>query len=387
MDKTRQQKKRTKKGGKKKTNTTPKYPALKFPCLKLSYREHVRLRPNMYLGKTGDGSSYDDGIYSLIKWIVKGAINEFICGFVKEIEIRVNYEERKFGIRDHGRGLPLNELVEILSGDIPIRPYNNWFKDSIENGRVLTIIMSTCFKVQSIQEGLTRTIEFFEGELTYDSGIIPSDNNDSGTLIEFVLDKKIFGNYNISCEHIKNLLWEFCHLNRGLTIHFNDQTYCSNGLSDLLKHELQYETLYPIIHIIDGNFEAAFTHVDYQDQAQYYSFVNCHRTICGGTHQKAFSESYVRIIKDYFKIHKIPNIKIQRGLVCALSVWMEQDMFDGCSRCKMVFPYIGPNNLDDSNDSPLLTTYVYRILKRHLNNYLRKHPKTANALLQKIKEK
>lgn len=352
-----------------------------------TYREHAHLRPTLYVGKVGNGSSCDDGIYYLIKCMINNAIDESIPVSDKIIKIKVDYDERKVSIRNHGRGIFLCQLDKVVSElNAGIMNGSRLFEEF--DSRILIVYaMSSWFKLESICDGKTRTVHFSEGKLTYDSGITSTNSNDSGTSIEFILDHKIFGEYHFSKEHIEHHIWNCLDLNRGITIHFNNCTYCSDGLSRLLEHELQTKPLYPIFHIVDGNFEATFTHVNNQPCEQYYSYVNGYRTIEGGIHEIAFRDAYIYVIKDFFEKYHISPRKILKGFVCALSVRVKHDYFENSMRTKMTTPHLGPYNPDGSTDSPLMTTYVLSILQRHLYNYLQTHPQTANALLKIIKEK
>jgi topoisomerase-4 subunit B len=355
--------------------------------------EHIRLRPGMYIGKLGDGSSHDDGIYVLIKEVIDNAIDEFTSGFGKKIEVKINFAERRVTIRDYGRGIPLGKLVEAVSKLNTGAKYDSKvFQKSVGLNGVGTKAvnaLSSWFKVQSIRDGKTRIAEFSEGKLTNDSGIIAldasaSENADSGTLVEFIPDTKLFGNYHFISEYVERRIWNYCYLNRGLTMYYNDRRYYSkNGLLDLLENNLQSDPLYPIIHIKEGDFEAAFTHVNAQSNDYYYSFVNGQHTTEGGTHQSAFREAYARVVKDFIKKDYSPEV-IRQGLVCALCVRIQEPVFEAQTKTKLGSTHLEPNKVDGTNDSPLLKTYILDILKRHLDNYLHMHTETADALLAKI---
>ena len=242
--------------------------------------EHIRLRPGMYIGKLGDGSSHDDGIYVLIKEVIDNSIDEFTSGFGKKIEVHINFADRRVSIRDYGRGIPLGKMVEAVSRLNSGAKYDSKvFQKSVGLNGVGTKAvnaLSSYFKVQSIREGKTHIAEFAEGKLTFDSGIIEADRSmETGTLVEFVPDPKLFGNYHFISEYVERRVWNYCYLNRGLTFYYNDKRYYSkNGLIDLLENNLQSEPLYPIIHIKEDDFEAAFTHINGQSNDYYYSFVN-----------------------------------------------------------------------------------------------------------------
>ena len=359
--------------------------------------EHIRLRPGMYIGKLGDGSSHDDGIYVLIKEVIDNCIDEFTSGFGKKIEVKINFAERRVSIRDYGRGIPLMKMVEAVSKLNTGAKYDSKvFQKSVGLNGVGTKAvnaLSSYFKVQSIRDGKTRIAEFCEGKLTHDTGIIPFTSpleggrgveNDTGTLVEFIPDSKLFGNYHFIGEYVERRIWNYCYLNRGLTMYYNDKRYYSkNGLLDLLENNLQSEPLYPIIHIKEGDFEAAFTHVNGQSNDYYFSFVNGQHTTEGGTHQSAFREGYARVVKDFIKKDYPPEV-IRGGLVCALCVRIQEPVFEAQTKTKLGSTHLEPNKVDGTNDSPLLKTYVLDILKRNLDNYLHMHSDTAEALLAKI---
>ena len=351
--------------------------------------EHIRLRPGMYIGKLGDGSSHDDGIYVLIKEVIDNAIDEFTSGYGKKIEVKINFGERHVSIRDYGRGIPLGKLVEAVSKLNTGAKYDSKvFQKSVGLNGVGTKAvnaLSSYFKVQSIREGKTRIAEFCDGKLTNDSGIVDETSGaETGTLVEFVPDSKLFGNYNFISEYVERRIWNYAYLNHGLTLYYNDKRYYSkNGLLDLLENNLQSDALYPVIHIKEGDFEAAFTHVNGQSNDYYFSFVNGQHTTEGGTHQSAFREAYARVVKDFIKKDYPPEV-IRQGLVCALCVRIQEPVFEAQTKTKLGSTHLEPNKVDGTNDSPLLKTYVLDILKRNLDDYLHMHSDTADALLAKI---
>ena len=351
--------------------------------------EHIRLRPGMYIGKLGDGSSHDDGIYVLIKEVIDNAIDEFTSGYGKKIEVKINFGERHVSIRDYGRGIPLGKLVEAVSKLNTGAKYDSKvFQKSVGLNGVGTKAvnaLSSYFKVQSIREGKTRIAEFCDGKLTNDSGIVDETSGaETGTLVEFVPDSKLFGNYHFISEYVERRIWNYAYLNHGLTLYYNDKRYYSkNGLLDLLENNLQSDALYPVIHIKEGDFEAAFTHVNGQSNDYYFSFVNGQHTTEGGTHQSAFREAYARVVKDFIKKDYPPEV-IRQGLVCALCVRIQEPVFEAQTKTKLGSTHLEPNKVDGTNDSPLLKTYVLDILKRNLDDYLHLHSDTADALLAKI---
>ncbi len=353
--------------------------------------EHIRLRPGMYIGKLGDGSSHDDGIYVLIKEVIDNAIDEFSSGYGKKIDIKINFGEKRVTIRDYGRGIPLGKLVEAVSKLNTGAKYDSKvFQKSVGLNGVGTKAvnaLSSYFKVQSIREGKTRIAEFAEGKLTNDSGVIAyNGNEENGTLVEFIPDNTLFGNYHFIGEYVEKRVWNYCYLNKGLTIYYNDKRYYSkNGLLDLLEHNMTADPLYPIIHIKDGDFEAAFTHINGQSNDYYYSFVNGQHTTEGGTHQSAFRECYARVVKDFFKKDYAPE-DVRQGLVCALCIRIQEPVFEAQTKTKLGSTHMEPNKKDGTNDSPLVKTYVLDVLKRHLDDYLHMNPASVEALQQKIQQ-
>ena len=355
--------------------------------------EHIRLRPGMYIGKLGDGSSHDDGIYVLIKEVIDNSIDEFSAGFGKRIDMTINFTERKVSIRDYGRGIPLGKLVEAVSKLNTGAKYDSKvFQKSVGLNGVGTKAvnaLSSHFRVQAFRDGKTRSIEFSQGSLVADSGIIDYVADDpflaSGTLMEFIPDSKLFGNFHFINEYVESRVWNYCYLNRGLSFYYNDKRYYSkNGLLDLLEHNIEGEPLYPIIHIKDEDFEAAFTHVNGQSSDYYYSFVNGQHTTEGGTHQSAFREDYAKVVKEFYNKKEYAPEDIRQGLVCALCIRIQEPVFEAQTKTKLGSTHLAPNAADGSNSSPVLKTYILDILKRHLDNYLHINSETAEILLDKI---
>ena len=351
--------------------------------------EHIRLRPGMYIGKLGDGSSHDDGIYVLIKEVIDNAIDEFTSGFGKRINIKIDFAERRVSIRDFGRGIPLGSIVDAVSKLNTGAKYDSKvFQKSVGLNGVGTKAvnaLSSYFKVMAVRDGQSRYAEFSEGKLTTDSGIVPS-NEENGTLVEFIPDNKLFGNYHFVNDYVEERVWNYAYLNKGLSLYYNDRRYYSkNGLLDLLEHNMDSEGLYPVVHIKDGDFECAFTHVNGQNSDYYYSFVNGQHTTEGGTHQSAFREAFARVARDFFKKDYEPAV-FRQGLVCALCVRIQEPVFEAQTKTKLGSTHLAPNNADGTNDSPFLKTYVLDILKRHLDNYLHMNSATAEAMLQKINQ-
>ena len=351
--------------------------------------EHIRLRPGMYIGKLGDGSSHDDGIYVLIKEVIDNAIDEFTSGYGKRINVKIDFGERRVSIRDFGRGIPLGSIVDAVSKLNTGAKYDSKvFQKSVGLNGVGTKAvnaLSSYFKVQAVRDGKCRYAEFAEGRLTNDSGIIDCAE-ENGTLVEFVPDNKLFGNYHFVGEYVEERIWNYAYLNKGLTLYYNDRRYYSkNGLLDLLEHNMDAEGLYPVVHIKEGDFECAFTHVNGQSADYYYSFVNGQHTTEGGTHQSAFREGFARVVREFFKKDYEPAV-FRQGLVCALCVRIQEPVFEAQTKTKLGSTHLVPNNADGTNDSPVLKTYVLDILKRNLDNYLHMNAATADAMLQKINQ-
>jgi len=351
--------------------------------------EHIRLRPGMYIGKLGDGSSHDDGIYVLIKEVIDNSIDEFTSGFGKRINVKIDFGERRVSIRDFGRGIPLGKIIEAVSKLNTGAKYDSKvFQKSVGLNGVGTKAvnaLSSYFKVQAVRDGKCRYAEFAEGKLTNDSGIFDS-SEENGTLVEFIPDNKLFGNYHFVGEYVEERIWNYAYLNKGLTLYYNDRRYYSkNGLLDLLEHNMDSEGLYPVVHIKEGDFECAFTHINGQSSDYYYSFVNGQHTTEGGTHQSAFREGFARVVREFFKKDYEPAV-FRQGLVCALCVRIQEPVFEAQTKTKLGSTHLAPNNADGTNDSPVLKTYVLDILKRNLDNYLHMNAATADAMLQKINQ-
>ncbi len=358
--------------------------------------EHIRLRPGMYIGKLGDGSSHDDGIYVLIKEVIDNAIDEFTSGYGKRINVKIDFGERRVSIRDFGRGIPLGSIVDAVSKLNTGAKYDSKvFQKSVGLNGVGTKAvnaLSSYFKVLSVRDGKCRYAEFSDGKLTNDSGIINVDkltesqasSTENGTLVEFIPDQKLFGNFHFVNEYVEERIWNYAYLNKGLTLYYNDRRYYSkNGLLDLLEHNMDGEGLYPIVHIKEGDFECAFTHINGQSSDYYYSFVNGQHTTEGGTHQSAFREGFARVARDFFKKDYEPAV-FRQGLVCALCIRIQEPVFEAQTKTKLGSTHLEPNKADGTNDSPVLKTYVLDILKRNLDNYLHINAATADAMLQKI---
>lgn len=345
----------------------------------LDWKEHIRLRPGMYIGKLGDGSSQDDGIYVLIKEVIDNSIDEFVMGNGRTIEVAI--KEQRVIIRDYGRGMPLGKVVDCVSKINTGAKYDSKvFKKAVGLngvGSKAVNALSQSFVAQSIREGKTKIVEFVRGEIIADHKVEPS-NLRSGTLITFVPDEQVFGHYHFLSEYIEQMLWNYVFLNNGLTIWFNGiRMQAKNGLVDLLERNNNGNPIvYPIIQLKDEDFECAFTHSARTYGEEYYSFVNGQHTTQGGTHQAAFREALVKTIRDFYKKDFDPG-DIRQSLIAAISIKVQEPVFESQTKTKLGSMYIEP-------EGQTIRNYIGDILKRQLDNYLHMNSDTAEALLRKI---
>ena len=339
--------------------------------------EHIRLRPGMYIGKLGDGSHADDGIYVLIKEAIDNSIDEFRMGEGKVIEVDV--KDGKVRVRDYGRGIPLGSIVEAVSRLNTGSKYDSKaFKKSVGLNGVGTKAVNALswkFVVQAFRDGKTRRAEFKQGKLQSDTGIIDS-NEPRGTLIEFEPDNTKFENYAFHDDFIEPLLRNYCYLNTGLTIVFNGTKFHSkNGLLDLLTENLTSDPLYPPIHFKGDDIEIVLTHTN-QNNDEYYSFVNGQHTTHGGTHQTAYREALGKTIKEFF--NKNQDLEdIRNGLVAAIAINVEEPVFESQTKTKL-------GSRDVNKEGLSVNKFINDFVKRELDNYLHKHPEVADVMLQKI---
>jgi len=345
----------------------------------LDWKEHIRLRPGMYIGKLGDGSSQDDGIYVLIKEVVDNAIDEFVMGNGRTIEVAI--KEQRVTIRDYGRGMPLGKVIDCVSKINTGAKYDSKvFKKAVGLngvGSKAVNALSKSFTAQSIREGQTKVVEFERGEIVADHKVEPSTLR-SGTLITFIPDEDLFGHFHFLPEYIEQMLWNYVFLNNGLTIWFNGiRMQAKNGLLDLLERNNNGNPIvYPIIQIKDEDFECAFTHSARQYGEEYYSFVNGQHTTQGGTHQAAFREVLVKTIREFYKKDFDPG-DIRQCLIAAISIKVQEPVFESQTKTKLGSQYIEP-------DGQTIRNYIGDILKKQLDNYLHMNSDTAEALLRKI---
>ena len=346
----------------------------------LDWKEHIRLRPGMYIGKLGNGSSPDDGIYILIKEVIDNSIDEYVMGFGKKVDIQI--DQQTVYIRDYGRGIPLGKLKDCASKINTGAKYDSEaFKKSVGlNGVGIKAVnaLSEYFKIQAFRDGKTRSITFSKGETIEEDtkDQIDKNNNPNGTLIEFTPDNSIFNHFSFRNEYVQDMLWNYAYLNSGLTLYCNQTKYKSeNGLLDLLQNKLNSDPLYPIIHLKDKDIEIAFTH-DENYGEDYYSFVNGQHTTMGGTHLNAFKEALSKTIKDFFK-KDFDAVDIRTSIVAAISIKVEDPVFESQTKTKLGSQENGP-------EGPTSRTFVNNFLKGALDNYLHREPETAKKLLDKI---
>lgn len=345
----------------------------------LDWKEHIRMRPGMYIGKLGDGSSPDDGIYILIKEVIDNSIDEYVMGAGKTIEISV--KDKTVTVRDYGRGIPLGKVVDVVSKMNTGGKYDSRaFKKSVGLNGVGTKAvnaLSEYFKVQSVRDNKTKIAEFEKGELTTDEKEQKSSLR-KGTKVSFTPDGAIFNNYKYRNEYIVKMLKNYVYLNPGLTIVFNGEKYFSeNGLKDLLEENIKEDDRrYPIIHLTGNDIEIALTHSKTQYSEEYHSFVNGQNTTQGGTHQSAFREALVKTIRDFFgKNYEASDIR--KSIVAAISVKVMEPVFESQTKTKL-------GSTDMGGDLPTVRTFINDFVKRKLDNYLHKNPDTAEAIQRKI---
>jgi topoisomerase-4 subunit B len=346
----------------------------------LDWKEHIRLRPGMYIGKLGDGSSPDDGIYVLVKEVIDNCIDEYTMGYGKAVEISIS--DKEVSIRDYGRGIPLGKVVDVVSKINTGAKYDSKvFQKSVGLNGVGTKAvnaLASYFKVTAFREGRQKTAEFHQGNLTKEHKEAASSEA-NGTLVTFTPDDSIFKNYHYIPEYLEKQIWNYCFLNAGLKINFNGKNYISrNGLLDLLERNTNADELrYPIIHLKGEDIEIAITHNnDYGED--YYSFVNGQHTTQGGTHQAAFREAYVKAIREFFK-KDYDASDIRQSIVAAVSVRVVEPVFESQTKTKL-----GSLNVDEGG--PSMRQFMNDFLGRELDNFLHKNTAIADALKKRIEQ-
>ena len=345
----------------------------------LEWQEHIRRRPGMYIGKLGDGSAADDGIYVLLKEVLDNSVDEFMMGHGKKIEVSI--EQEKVMVRDYGRGIPLGKLADVVSKMNTGAKYDSKvFKKSVGlNGVGIKAVnaLSIDFTIRAIREGQVKELKFSKGIQVDDLPIVET-NEPNGTMVVFWPDESVFRNFRYISDYVINMIKNYTYLNAGLTIEFNGQKYFSrNGLRDLLEENLEGEPLYPIIHLRGEDIEIAMTHGN-QYGEDYYSFVNGQHTSQGGTHLQAFREVVVKTIRDFYKKDFDPS-DIRASIVAAISIKVEEPVFESQTKTKLGSRDIGP-------DGPTVRTYVTNFVAKELDNYLHKNSEIAEVLLRRIQE-
>ena len=345
----------------------------------LDWKEHIRLRPGMYIGKLGNGSSPDDGVYILLKEVLDNAIDEFVMGNGKTIEVTV--KNNKVTVRDFGRGIPLGKVIDVVSKINTGAKYDSKvFKKSVGLngvGAKAANALSSYFEVKSVRDGQSKIVEFAQGEITHEQPIQDSSSR-KGTKVSFIPDEILFGKYRFINEYIEKMMWNYCYLNPELTIIFNgEKFYSENGLFDLLEQRIDDEILYPIIHLRADDIEVAITHCKNQYSEQYYSFVNGQHTVQGGTHQSAFRQALVKTIREFFG-KNYESSDIRQAIHAAISIKVIEPVFESQTKTKLGSTEMEPNGVS-------VLTFIQDFLKKHLDNYLHKNPATAEAIERKIK--
>ncbi len=344
----------------------------------LDWKEHIRTRPGMYIGKLGDGSAFDDGIYVLLKEVMDNCIDEFMMGEGDKIYITV--KEGVVSIRDYGRGIPLGKVVEVVSKMNTGGKYDSEaFKKSIGLNGVGTKAvnaLSIHFKVTAYRDGQSKTAEFSKGELVKEHKLLATTEK-NGTLVEFRPDDSIFKKYHFVHEYIDKMVWNYAFLNTGLKLYLNGQEYKSdNGLKDLLEKNITGEILYPIIHLRGEDIEIALTHSNEHYSEEYYSYVNGQYTTQGGTHLAAFREALVKTIREFYKKEFEPS-DVRKSIVAAISVKIQEPIFESQTKTKLGSSEIAPGGQSTRG-------FVTDFMKQHLDNFLHKNPETARAIEAKI---
>ncbi|MBD9006474.1 MAG: type IIA DNA topoisomerase subunit B, partial [Porphyromonadaceae bacterium] len=346
----------------------------------LDWKEHIRKRPGMYIGKLGDGSHSDDGIYVILKEVIDNSIDEFAMGFGKQIVVNIT-DDGTVEVRDYGRGIPLESVVDVSSKMNTGAKYDSdAFKKSVGLngvGMKATNALSTYFEISSCRNGEKKKVCYSRGEITDDCPICPTDE-ENGTYVKFVPDKDIFLNYKYNDEFVETMMKNYSFLNTGLTIVYNGRRIHSrNGLVDLLRENMTNDPLYPIMHFTGTDIEVVITHAN-QYGEEYYSFVNGQHTTQGGTHQSAFKEHIAKTIKEFFGKYEYGDIR--NGLVAAIALNVEEPVFESQTKIKLGSTTMTPNGGETINK------YVGDFLKKEVDNYLHIHKDVAEILENKIKE-
>lgn len=347
----------------------------------LDWKEHIRMRPGMYIGKLGDGASQDDGIYVMVKEIIDNSIDEYVMGNGKAIDISIG--DTQVRIRDYGRGIPLGSVIDCVSKINTGAKYDSKvFKKAVGLngvGSKAVNALSSNFIIQSIREGKTKLVEFERGEIIRDEKIRTDTDEADGTIVTFAPDNEVFGNYHYIHEYVESMLWNYAFLNNGLTIKYNGQKMLAkNGLHDLLVKNINGNggLIYPIIHIKEDDLEIAFTHSSKQYGEEYYSFVNGQHTTQGGTHLAAFKEAIVKTIREFFN-KDFDTSDVRSSIMAAISIKVQEPIFESQTKTKLGSQLMEP-------DGTTIRNYITDIVKRNLDNYLHRNAETAEAIHRKI---
>jgi topoisomerase-4 subunit B len=346
----------------------------------LSSTEHIRLRPGMYIGRLGNGSHAEDGIYVLLKETIDNSVDEFTMGSGRRIEIEL--EDRRVRVRDYGRGIPLGKLLECVSVINTGAKYDSeTFKKAVGLngvGQKAVNALSVQYRAQAVREGETKIVEFSQGKLSKEHRVAKTDER-NGTIIDFTPDEQLFGrDFRFRREFVEDMLWNYAFLNRGLTLTLNGQPFKSeHGLRDLLEKNLTGEPLYPIIHLEGEDIEIALTHGSHYGE-EYYSFVNGQHTTMGGTHQQAFREAVVETLRNYYK-RDVDAADVRQSIVAAIVVRVIEPVFESQTKTKLGSSHMGP-------EGPTIRDFIGKFVQQSLDFHLHKHPETADALLRKIQE-
>ncbi len=344
----------------------------------LDWKEHIRLRPGMYIGKLGDGSAPDDGIYILLKEVIDNSIDEFVMGSGKTIEVSIR--DGQVSVRDFGRGIPLGKVIDCVSRINTGAKYDSKaFKKSVGLNGVGTKAvnaLSEYFRVQSVRDGETKVAEFHQGELTQDFPVEQSTQR-KGTKVSFVPDRSIFRNFEFVDEYVERLLWNYVYLNRGLTIIYNGQKfYSENGLKDLLAAQIDIPVIHDTIHLQSDDIEVAITHADRSQSDQYHSFVNGQHTTQGGTHQTAIREALVKTLREFYNKNYDAS-DIRQSVIVAISLKVIEPVFESQTKTKLGSTDMGPGLTS-------IRSFVMDFLKTHLDNYLHRNQEVAEIIQRKI---
>ncbi len=345
----------------------------------LEWREHIRLRPGMYIGKLGDGSSQDDGIYVLLKEVLDNSIDEYMMGNGRKIDVSI--EGKEVRIRDYGRGIPLGKVVDVVSKMNTGAKYDSKaFKKSVGlNGVGVKAVnaLSGKFIIKSVRDGEAKVVDFEHGVMVADHSLRATDE-ENGTEVLFMPDEEMFGNYAFRSEYVDSMIKNYVYLNTGLVINYNGNRFSSkNGLADLLNDNMSKEGLYPLVHLMGNDIEIAFTHgQDYGED--YYSFVNGQNTTQGGTHLLAFREAIVKTIRDFYKKDYEPS-DIRSSIIAAISIKVEEPIFESQTKTKLGSKDMGPYG-------PSVRNYINGFIAKQLDDYLHKNSETAKTIQKKIQD-